>query len=245
MRSIPILVLPLLACGSCASWFFSGLPAVDRSRPVALVETIAGAEPGATTELGVLTLGRAATSGPCRVHYFLGNSPVVDDGHIEPAGGPFHRAAIDLRTQHLRILERPLADDDAIVVMHTPDGLAVRESSARLFRELGVTGDVLDAGGADLPAGAAVLVHGPDGLRFCGLVSARAELTTPHGSRVLHTFAGVDRIRELLAVPEPYPTDYRARYRPDDIIVLQPVRPADAAPPTPPPATPAPRPRDP
>jgi hypothetical protein len=37
-------------------------------------------------------------------------------------------------------------------------------------------------------------------------------------------FAGVDRVRELLAVPQQYPVDLVPKYRPDDIQTFKPVR---------------------
>jgi hypothetical protein len=219
-----ILLLPALLCASCATWFLDRLPKVDRSRPVALVETTAGAELGACTELGVLTLGRAATSGPCRVHYFLGPSPMTDDGTLESTGSVFCRADIDLRTQHLRILERPLQPDDTLVAMFTTDGREAQEVPVQLCREPGIEGDVLHAPATPLPAGAAVLADTREGYRFCGLVSGRAELQGASGTRTLYLFAGVDRVRELLAVPTRHPVEYEPRFRPDDITVLKPAK---------------------
>ncbi|MFO0275767.1 MAG: hypothetical protein ACK533_00665, partial [Planctomycetota bacterium] len=92
MRSLCVLVLAPLLSG-CATWFFSGEDRIDRSRPVALVETTGGVEYGATTEFGVLPLGRTATSGPCRVHYFLGPTRVIESGTLDAAGG-MHVAAM-------------------------------------------------------------------------------------------------------------------------------------------------------
>src|SRR5262245_19763098 len=101
-----IAFLPCLS--SCAVWFFSGESWLDRSRPVCLVETTGGIELGATTEFGVLTLGRSATSGPCRVHYFTGPTPLIETGELVATGSVFTRAEIDLKTQHVRALDRPL-----------------------------------------------------------------------------------------------------------------------------------------
>lgn len=221
-----VLVLPPLLClQSCAWWFFSGGPTVDRTRPVALVETTGGVEFGATTEFGLLTLGRTAKEGPCRVHYFLGPTPLVEDGEILSTGSMFWRAQIDLKTQAVRVLDRPPLPDDQLVAMWLPDGFTVQEVPVRLAAGDGVEGDVLQDPGRELPAGAAVFAETPDGLRFVGLVSARARVPRAGGGdAVFYTFAGLDRVRELVAIPQPWPVDYRAKYRPDDIIVLQPVR---------------------
>lgn len=234
MRAPALSLLPLLLCGSCASWFFSGLPEVDRSRPVALVETVGGAEHGATTELGVLTLGRAATDGPCRVHYFLGPSPMTEDGTIRPTGSVFHRAAIDLRTQHLRILGRPVTPADALLAMYTPDGHQVVQHPVRLATGEGIAGDLLEDPGVPLPAGTAVLAETPDGLRFVGLIAGSAAWERDGARRRLLVFAGVDRVRELLAVTAPHPVEHQIRHRPDDITVLEPVAPPPPKPVKPP-----------
>jgi hypothetical protein len=212
-----------LGCASCATWFLDFLPKVDRSRPVALVETTGGAEFGACTELGVLTLGRAATQGPCRVHYFLGPTPMTEDGTLQTASPVFCRADIDLATQHLRILERPLQPADKLVAMYTRDGQDVVEVPVQLCRDPGIEGDVLQAPAQELPAGAAVLIELKDGFRFCGLVSARAEFQGAGSHRAVYLFEGVDRVREMLAQPTSHPVEYVPRFRPDDITVLKPV----------------------
>ena len=78
-----VLAALCVATAGCVSWFFSGEPTVDRSQPVAVVQTTEGVEHAATTEFGVLFLGRTATEGPCRVHYYLGPTPMVEDGTID------------------------------------------------------------------------------------------------------------------------------------------------------------------
>ncbi|MFN9706388.1 MAG: 6-hydroxymethylpterin diphosphokinase MptE-like protein, partial [Planctomycetota bacterium] len=142
MRSLCVLVLAPLLSG-CATWFFSGEDRIDRSRPVALVETTGGVEYGATTEFGVLTLGRTETSGPCRVHYFLGPTPVIESGTLDPAGGVFTRATIDLKTQAARANDRPLRPEDELRVMWTPDGQRERSVRVARARAHGVGGEGL------------------------------------------------------------------------------------------------------
>lgn len=205
---------------SCSHWFFSGSPQTDRTRPIALVETTGGIEFGATTEFGVLTLGRSAAAGPCRVHYFLGPTPMVEDGRLEATGSAFTLARIDLETQHLRVLDRPLTADDDLVAMWTPDGTEARAVRVSLAREEGVDGDVLHDPGEALPQGAAVLLRTPQGLRFCGLIAARATVAGSGRERTYYPFAGIDRLREMLAVPQTFPRNEKVRYRPDDISVM-------------------------
>lgn len=227
-RLAPLLLPPL--CG-CTGWFLSGEHHFDRSRPVALVETTGGVELGATTEFGVLTLGRSATAGPCRVHYFLGPTPMVDDGELAPASATFTRADIDLKTMALRALDRAPEAGDALLAMWTPDGARVETVTVQLAREDGIAGDVLRHPGRDLPPGATVLVRTRnDGLLFAGLIAGKATLAGDGDMRSYYVFAGVDRIRELLAVPAEHTVDMVPKYRPDDISVMKP-RPAEPPPP--------------
>lgn len=212
--------LALLA--GCSEWFFSGEHWIDRSRPVVLVETTGGVEFGATTELGVLLLGRSAKEGPCRVRYLLGPTPMVDDGTLRRASDTFLRADIDLRTQRARVLDRAPTAEDELVAMWTPDGARVETVAVTLARDGGVAGDVLNDPGTALPAGAAVLRRSNDeGMEFVGLIAGHAATA----GRGYYVFAGVDRVREMLAIPERHPVDLQPKYRPDGISVMKPVPP--------------------
>lgn len=219
-----VLTLPLLS--SCAAWFLSGEHLVSRARPVALVETTGGVELAATTEFGVLLLGRTATEGACRVHYFLGDVPLIEDGELVGTGSAFTRAEIDLKTMSLRAFDRALPDDAVLEAMWTPDGTSVRSVALRLAHAPGIQGDLLADPGEDLPAGSTVLVRVADGRwQFAGLIAGRATLQADaNGSEArYYVFAGVDRVRELLAQPEKHPVDKVPKYRVDDISVLKPV----------------------
>ncbi len=212
----------LLAFASCSWGLFSGVETVDRTRPVALIETTGGVELGATTEFGILTLGRTATRGPCRVYYFLGPTPLVEDGTVVATEGPFCTAQIDLRTQSVRVLDHS-PTNEPLKAMWTSDGAQVTTIDVQLARDEGVSGDVLADPGQDIPAGAGVFAEVDEKLRFVGLVSGRATVQGDNGVRAYYTFAGVDRVRELLAVPSRWPVDYEPRFRPDGINVLKPI----------------------
>lgn len=226
MRRPLLAALPLLlALPGCGVWFFSGESWVDRSRPVALVETTGGVEFGATTELGVLTLGRTAKEGPCRVHYFLGPTPTTEDGQLVTIGATFTQAEIDLKTMALRVLDHAPVPGDDLFVMWTPDGVATRSVAVQLARDPGVDADVLQDPGVALPAGATVLrKHEDAGLQFVGLIAGKALVSGSGGEREYYVFAGVDRIRELLAIPQAHPRDEAPKYRTDDISVMKPVK---------------------
>jgi hypothetical protein len=225
MRIRPFALLALPALSGCSVWFLSGESWIDRSRPVVLVETTGGVEFGAATEFGILTLGRSATEGPCRVRYFLGPTPMIEDGVLEGTGGVFTRADIDLKTQASRALDRSPMPTDTLLAMWTPDGVEATSVAVRLARGTDVEGDVLEHPGTDLPPGATVLLRTADGdLQFAGLIAGKATVGAADGPREYYVFAGVDRIREMLAVPTPHPVDYQPKYRPDDISVLKPVK---------------------
>jgi len=217
------LLLPVLP--GCSAWFFSGEPKVDRSHPVALVETTGGIELGATTEFGVLTLGRSAATGPCRVNYFLGPTPMIEDGELKATGSLFTRAEIDLKTMALRALDRSPAPERELLVMWTPDGVSTRSCAAQLASVPGVEGDVLADPGVELPAGATIMQRNTEHeLQFAGLIAGKVTLGSNAAARSYYVFAGVDRMRELLAVPQQYPVDLVPKYRPDDIQTFKPVR---------------------
>ncbi len=222
---IPVMTIPLMTLTAllpgCAYWFFSAAnPMPDKSRPVARIETLGGVEYGATTEYGILFLGRTATEGPCRVHYFLGPTRVVEDGAVVPTGGYSARAEMDLKNPSIPILDREVQAGDTLVAMYMA-GLDVQTVSVSLAQDPAVEGDVLDWPGQPLPAGAAVLLDTPDGYRFIGLVSGEAVLQRDGDSKRFVLFAGSNQMRDMLLVPERYPTEERIVHRPDDIIVIK------------------------
>lgn len=213
----------LLGSGGCSAWLFSdwsGPRRPDASRPVVIVETRGGTELGASTTEGVLLLGRTAQTGPCRVHYFLGETPMVDDGQIRPAGGIFYRADVDLAQQWVHLLERdPRPDDDLVAML--PAGTDVATVPVRLARSAEVEGDVLEWPGRPLPAGTPIFTRDSERWLFVGLVAGEAHLEAPGAERRYLVMAGTDRLREMLATPRRYPQPERVKYRPDDVHVIR------------------------
>ena len=224
VAALAIISALLATLPSCAEWLFSGQRRVDRSRPVVLLETTGGVEYGAATELGVLSLGRTAKSGPCRVHYFLGPTPIIESGTLHAATQTFVHAEIDLKTQLARILDRGLRKDDDLWVMWTPTGEAVETVAVELARREGIDGDILRDPGVELPGGATLLCRGPRGeALFAGLIAGRATVESGPSKGRYYVVAGVDRMRELLAIPERFPRDLAPKYRADGISVMKPV----------------------
>jgi hypothetical protein len=236
--ALALVTLPLLQ--GCSVWFFSGESWVDRSQPVALLETTGGVEYAATTEFGVLSLGATADAGPCRVRYLLGDTPLVEEGTLQKVSDRFVRAEIDLKTQLARALDRAPTADDRLWVMWTPDGRDVETVSVDLARGPGLEGDLLEDPGVALPGGATLLCRGPNGeAMFAGMIAGVAAVDSGPATGRYYVFAGVDRVRELLAVPHRFPIDLAPKYRSDGISVMKPVEaqaPSAGADPTAPPS---------
>lgn len=232
-RTVTAPLVAMAALGtlsSCAAWLFSGETWVDRSRPVVLLETTGGVELGAATEFGILSLGNTATEGACRVHYFLGPTPLIESGELRRASDTFVRARIDLKTQMARALDRSPRADDELWVMWTPDGERVERVQVDLAAGGGLAGDLLRDPGVELPGGATLLCRGPEQESlFAGLIAGTAEVDGGPAAGSYYVFAGVDRVREMLAIPSDYPVDMVPKFRPDGITVLEPAE--EAAPP--------------
>jgi hypothetical protein len=213
------LAVALLAFGasSCSAHLFSGVRGIDHARPVAWIETVGGAEAGVATEEGILFLGRTAEEGPCRVHYFLGDQAVVEDGAVVPFGGVFRRADIDLRHPIAHWLGRDPTPNDALTAL-LHDGTNVTTVPVQLATDPRLEGDVLAWPGRSLPAGTPVCVADGERWLVAGVVSG--EVTLGDSDRFV-VFAGCDRVREALATPRIHPPVRRVHYRPDDIQVLR------------------------
>lgn len=213
------IALPLAALASCSGWFFSGIQYPDRSRPVVRVDTRGGVEYGAATEFGVLFLGRTATEGPCRVHYFLGDRLLIDDGSIEPFGGPFLAANIDLRHQGAKLFTEPVRPYHTLLALVIDDRQAI-EVPVQLASSGDVEGDVLVPPGRPLPVGTPLFVDDGERRWFVGLVSGEAVLERPNAApERFVVFAGLDQLREALEVPENEMAPVRIKYRPDGVWV--------------------------
>ncbi|MFK7739620.1 MAG: hypothetical protein AB8H80_04790 [Planctomycetota bacterium] len=235
-RKVASIALTALLLPSCSVWFFSGERHswVDRTRPVALLETTGGVELAATTEFGVLSLGRTATDGPCRIHYFLGPTPLIETGKIQPTGSMFAEAVLDLKTQAARILDRQPDEYDEFYVMWTPNGTTVETVSVERVSGEGLNGDLLQDPGVELPAGATLLcrdIHGK--ILFAGLIAGRANVTGGAAAGTYYVYAGTDRVRELLAIPQQFPVDEVPHYRPDGITTMRAIPPGGEAAATP------------
>lgn len=209
-----VATLALLGAGGCTQWLFSGVPLLATDRPVMFIETRGGSELGVGTDDGILFLGRTAKEGPCRIHYWLGPTPLVEDGVVEAWGGVFFRAKMDLRFQHAPYLDRDLAPDEPLFAMLT-DGRACEEVPLQRAHGPDIDGDVVVWPGRDLPAGAGVFAHTDDGLRLVGMIAGSVEVA---GQRYLvHTGTTAWREAMLTALPRREPR--RVVHRPDDITI--------------------------
>ncbi|HLU37902.1 MAG TPA: hypothetical protein VK081_00860 [Planctomycetota bacterium] len=210
--ALPFALAPL-AASACTAWFFSGVHYPANDRPVMRLETRGGVEMGVGTQAGVLFLGRTAQQGPCRIHYWLGPTPLVEDGTVEPWGGVFFRAAMDLNHQYAPFLDRDLRDDDELFAL-LYDGTEV---SLQRAQGPGVAGDVVHWPGRDLPAGTGVFVRDPEdgGLRLVGMIAGRID--AGDARYLVHT--GTTALREALLAAKPHAEMRQVKHRPDDITV--------------------------
>lgn len=214
-----LLVALAVLSSSCTAHLLSRPnPQPSRLRPIAKIETTAGVEYGAATDHGILFLARTAQSGPCRVHYFLGDQRFVEDGVIEPVGGNFYRAAIDLEHQQAHFLGRDLTPRDPLIAMWIGDG-DVRETTLRLSNDRDITGDVANYPGLQLPIGTPLFVREGDQLMFCGLVSGEASLLRDGREQRFVLFSGPDRVREMLLTPRPDPEPREIKHRADGLPI--------------------------
>ena len=227
MIAVPL----LLASGACTGWLFSGVQYPSQERPVVRIETQKGVELGAATTDGILFLGRTAQSGPCRVLYYLGPTPLEESGVIRPAGGVYFRAEIQLKHQSAPLLAREPTPEDPLVAMVFA-GREVLTLPLRLWRGDGVAGSLLEWPGRPLPAGTPVFTPIDGRYHLVGLVAGKATIDSGGQQRELLVYAGMDRLREMLHAPTVYPPPKEVIFRPDDIWTIEEKR---IPPPGPPP----------
>lgn len=207
----------------CSAHWFSSVPSIDRTRPVALIDVRGQASKlGATTNEGIMFLDQAGAKGPCRVHYFLGGDLIQDDGVIEPLEGVYSRAVIDLKTQAVPVLRRELTAEDELLAIVLV-GRSVENVSVSLTTHQAVKGYALDWPGRDLPAGTAIFTYQTGAhageLTFVGLASGLATLDIGGTKTKFITFAGPARMREAMANAKPLFQRRKVIHRPDGISI--------------------------
>ncbi len=212
-----------LALSGCTTHLFSGDPKIDRSRPVAVVDIRGQASRlAATTDEGIVFLDKSTTETPCRVHYFLGPDLIVDDGIVEPLGGVYSRANIDLKTQAVPTLKRELTADDRLVALLLVGRNVVR-LDVSLTKHSAVKGYAIDWPGQDLPEGTGIFTHitgvNERGLAFVGLATGIAKLNIAGDETKFITFTGPARMREAMANAKPVFQKHKVIHRPDGITI--------------------------
>jgi hypothetical protein len=171
---------------------------------------------------------RISTGEPMDVRFVLDPAPTVSGRITDEAGEALPdmlvtalRSSYDLRGN--RLLDRDPTPDDYLFVMWTPDGERVESVAVALATGDGLGGSLLRDPGVELPAGAGLFASAPDGRPlFAGLVAGRATVEGGSNAGRYYVVAGVDRVRELLAVPQRHPVDLQPKYRTDDITVMEP-----------------------
>ncbi len=199
---------------SCTAWLFSGVPMPSNERPVMRIETRQGVEAGVGTDAGILMLARTASDGPCRVHYWLGPTPLVEDGEIVPWAGVFYRADIDLKHPHAEFIDRELTPSDQLIAL-VPEVGRVDELPLTRVSNAEVQGDVVAWPGRDLPVGTGVFVRQDDRWRLVGLIGGVLEL----GGERYYVHTGTSALRDALLTAQPHPRPHKIKHRDDDVLV--------------------------
>ena len=223
-----LLTLPLLplVLSGCSGHLFSGLPKIDRTRPIAKVE-FRGHPPrlAATTSEGIVFLNEDKLEGPCRVHYFLGPTLLIEDGEIDGFGGPYSVAEIDLKTQRVPVLTRePLPSDQLVaLVFEGPDDADWVEVEFANLPE--AQGYVLKWPGKALPLGTPIFRiregRNAGDLQFVGLARGLARLRRGARTETFITMTGPSHMRAALAAPKAMFRPRQVKHRPDDITVIK------------------------
>lgn len=163
--------------------------------PTLLIRTTEGIELGASTDYGVLFLGRTARSGEIEVVAWFGDGPSVEASVIEPIGEGLFTAETEIRLPAVRLgFREPRPGDELLLVGRTERGRW--ELPARVVHDPRVEGILLevptglpdraDQIGANLLAftGRRAIPH------LVGLVSGKLVLEGEGGRREYLTVVG-------------------------------------------------------
>jgi hypothetical protein len=111
--------------------------------PTLLIRTTHGIELGASTDYGVLFLGRTARSGELEIVAWYGDGPSVEASVIEPVGEGLYTAETEIRLPRVRLgFREPRPGEQLLLVGRTEAGRW--ESSVRVVQDPRVQGLLLE-----------------------------------------------------------------------------------------------------
>jgi len=174
------------------------------SDPVLLVETSGGIELGASTDYGVVFLGRTAQSGRVHITAWFGDGPQTESSVIEPVGSGVFTAETEIRLPEVPMNFRELRAGDPVHVMGRRKGEIWKEDT-KVKSDPRVDGILLPAmrqveAPDQVGAGVYVLRDGDENQKeLVGLVSGTLELTDASGTKRYTTVVGVKDLWRLVA----------------------------------------------
>ena len=210
--SLPL--LPLLLLAAC-----SGTRTL--SDPTILLRTSEGVELGATTEYGVVFLGRTAQAGELEIIAWFGDGPSVESSAIEPIGDGLFTAETEIRLPDVPLdFREPRPGEEVVIVGRTEGGRW--ERTVRVLSDPRVDGVLLevppelrdrpDQVGANVFR---VIDEDEDRARLVGLVSGKLVLDTAEGRREYLTMVGPRQLWRLAAHRKDRSRQRRWVYRED------------------------------
>jgi len=173
--------------------------------PTVIVQTSGGSELGASTDYGVVFLGRTAQSGRVHITAWFGDGPQTESSVIDPVGSGVFTAETEIRLPEVPMNFHELRPGDSVLVVgRKPDGLWQRTVSVR--SDPRVDGILLPVMGPiqnspdQVGAGVFVLPNGDDKKKeLVGLVSGTLELSDGAATKRYTTVVGVKDLWRLVA----------------------------------------------
>lgn len=166
------------------------------SHPTVRIETPGGVELGASTDYGLVFLGRTARSGEIDVTAWYGDGPSIERAVIEPVTADFCTAETEIRLPSVPLaFEDPAPGEHLFVIGRTLVEFwradVVVLSDPRIEGILIDMPPELDGRPDQIGAGVYKPIDGnPDDLELVGLVSGRIHLDTRDGPRDYMTVLG-------------------------------------------------------
>jgi len=173
--------------------------------PTVVVETGAGTELGASTDYGVVFLGRTAQSGRVHITAWFGDGPQTESSVIEPVGAGVFTAETEIRLPEVPMNFRELhAGTNVLVIGRNGEELWQRTTTVK--KDPRVEGILLPSLGPiekspdQVGAGVFVLRDGDENKKeLVGLVSGTLTLTDGAGTKRYTTVVGVKDLWRLVA----------------------------------------------
>lgn len=196
--------------------------------PTVLITTTEGVEQGVLTTEGVLFLGRTSQEGPAKVLYYLGPSPLIEAGEIQPMGGPFLEVDLEVNVPWVPISFEAIRSGEGlklfVIEKGHPKSYDVLASTNKAFEGTLVTWPAGFEPSSDT-VGCGVYRETPKGLTLVGLVKATAVLERGDSTDRYLILAGLPEFRLALLQPTPAVEKEKIYYRADGLrAVKKPLR---------------------